>query len=226
MITYNSPKYNNLCKKILEILNFNNIDTFDSESIIPQNVLDAITSLVQDCVRASDKFLTEKCPKCWKTHLKIFSSSYSRNVIIKVNNVLIKVKLVVPRLICENCGSTHAVLPDFCVPLKRYSKDTILEIVNMAVEKGTEEISATLNIDAKQVRRFIDIVKSTLCNLSILAYKLKVTIDFIQYKLNDLYNLLKEIPNITEKYFEEFRSIFLYEKNKRNLYIEYSKLST
>ena len=116
MITYKSPKYNNLSKKILEILNFNNIDTFDSESIIPKNVLDAITLLVQDCVMTSDKFLTEKCPKCGKTHLKIFNSSYSRNVIIKVNNVLIKVKLVVPRLICENCGSTHAVLPDFSLP--------------------------------------------------------------------------------------------------------------
>lgn len=212
MITYNSPKNNNLCEKILEILNFNNIDTFDSESIIPSNVLDAITLLVQDCVMASDKFLTEKCPKCGKTHLKIFNSSYSRNVIIKVNNVLIKVKLVVPRLVCENCGSTHAVIPDFCVPLKRYSKDTILEIVNMAIEKGTEETSATLNIEAKQVRRFMNIVKSTLCNLSLLAYELKVTIEFIQYKLSNIYNLLKQITNITEKYFEEFRSVFLYKK--------------
>lgn len=226
MITYNSPKYNNLSKKILEILKNNNIDTYDTESIIPQNVLDTITSLVQDCVMASDKFLTEKCPKCGKTHLKLFNSSYSRNVTIKINNILITVKLVIPRLVCENCGSTHAVLPDFCVPLKRYSKDTILEIVNMAIEKGTEETSATLNIEAKQVRRFMNIVKSTLCNLSLLAYELKVTIDFIQYKLNDLYSLLKQIPNITEKYFEEFRSIFLYEKTKRNLYIEYSKLST
>ena len=226
MITYNSPKYNNLSKKILEILKNNNIDTFDTESIIPPNVLDTITLLVQDCVIESDKFLTEKCPKCGKTHLKLFNSSYSRNVTIKINNILITVKLVIPRLVCENCGSTHAVLPDFCVPLKRYSKDTILEIVNMAIEKGTEKISAILNIEAKQVRRFINIVKSTLGNLSLLVYKLKVTIEFIQYKLNDLNKILKKVPYITEKYFEEFRSIFLYEKTKRNLYIEYSKLST
>ena len=226
MITYNSPKYNNLSKKILEILKNNNIDTFDTESIIPQNVFDTITLLVQDCVIESDKFLTEKCPKCGKTHLKLFNSSYSRNVTIKINNILITVKLVIPRLVCENCGSTHAVLPDFCVPLKRYSKDAILEIVNMAVEKGTDETSSTLNIEAKQVRRFINTVKSTLGNLSLLVYKLKVTIEFIQYKLNDLNKLLEKIPDITEKYFEEFRSIFLHEKIRRNLYIEYSKLST
>lgn len=226
MITYSSPKYNNLSKKIIEILKFNNIDTFDSESTIPENVLSTITLLVQECIIPSDKFLTEKCPKCGKNHLKLFNSTYSRNVILKINNILIKVKLVVPRLVCENCGSTHAVLPDFCVPLKRYSKDAIIEIVNLAIEKGTEEVAATLNIDSKQVRRFINVVRSAICNLSVLAYQLKVTMEFILYKLKDLYRLIKQIPNITEKYFEEFRSIFLYEKNKRNLYIEYSKLST
>ena len=226
MITYSSPKYNNLSKKIIEILKFNNIDTFDSESTIPENVLSTITLLVQECIIPSDKFLTEKCPKCGKNHLKLFNSTYSRNVILKINNILIKVKLVVPRLICENCSSTHAVLPDFCVPLKKYSKDAIIEIVNLAIEKGTEEVAATLNIDSKQVRRFINVVRSAICNLSVLAYKLKVTMEFILYKLKDLYRLIKQIPNITEKYFEEFRSIFLYEKNKRNLYIEYSKLST
>ena len=226
MITYSSPKYNNLSKKIIEILNFNNIDTFDSESTISENALSTITLLVQECINSSNKFLTEKCPKCGKNHLKLFNSTYSRNVILKINNILIKVKLVVPRLVCENCGSTHAVLPDFCVPLKRYSKDAIIEIVNLAIEKGTEEVAATLNIDSKQVRRFINVVRSAICNLSVLAYQLKVTMEFILYKLKDLYRLIKQIPNITEKYFEEFRSIFLYEKNKRNLYIEYSKLST
>lgn len=226
MITYSSPKYNNLSKKIIEILNFNNIDTFDSESIIPKNVLNTITLLVQECVNSSNKFLTEKCPKCGKNHLKLFNSTYSRNVILKINNILIKVKLVVPRLICENCSSTHAVLPDFCVPLKRYSKDAIIEIVNLAIEKGTDEVAATLNIDSKQVRRFINVVRSAICNLSVLAYKLKVTMEFILYKLKDLYRLIKQIPNITEKYFEEFRTIFLYEKKRRELYIEYSKLST
>ena len=69
-------------------------------------MLSTITLLVQECIIPSDKFLTEKCPKCGKNHLKLFNSTYSRNVILKINNILIKVKLVVPRLICENCSST------------------------------------------------------------------------------------------------------------------------
>lgn len=225
MITYNSPKYNNLNKKILEILEFNNIDTLDAETVIPVSVLETIALVVQECLISADKFLTEKCPKCGKTHLKILNSQYPRNIFLKVNNPLIKVKILVPRLICENCGSTHAVLPDFCVPLKRYSKDAIAEIANMAAKDGTENTAATLNIEAKQIRRFVNVVKSFLGNVSVLAHKLKITLEFIQYQLKELYELLKQIPNITEKYFEEFRSIFLYEKNRRNLYIEYSKLS-
>ena len=225
MITYNSPKYNNLNKKILKILEFNNIDTFDSEAIVPESVLETITVLVQECVFPADKFLTKKCPKCGKTHLTLLKSCYSRGVIFKLNNILIEVNIVVPRLICENCKSTHAVLPDFCVPLKRYSKFAIIEIANVATEIGTEEAAASLNIEAKQVRRFVKVVKSFLWNVSVLAHKLQITREFIQYSLKDLYKLLKQLPNITEKYFEEFRSIFLYEKNRRNLYIEYSKLS-
>ena len=153
MITYNSPKYNNLNKKILEILEFNNIDTLDAETVIPVSVLETIALVVQECLISADKFLTEKCPKCGKTHLKILNSQYPRNIFLKVNNPLIKVKILVPRLICENCGSTHAVLPDFCVPLKRYSKDAIAEIANMAAKDGTENTAATLNIESPMSTR-------------------------------------------------------------------------
>lgn len=225
MITYNSSKYNNLSKKILEILNFNNIDTLDSESTTPQNVLDTIAMLIQECVIASDNFLTEKCPKCGKTHLRLFNSSYSRNVIIKVNNILIKVKLVVPRLICENCGSTHAILPDFCVPLKQYSKDTILEIVIKATESSVDNIANDLNIEARQVRRFISLVKSFLPRLSLLAKELEIIINFIEITLKNLSILLNKMSNITETYFNSFKSIFLYRPIRRFLYFEYVKLS-
>lgn len=226
MITYNSPKYNNLKENILEILKFNNIDTFDSESVIPQNVLNSITFKVQDCLLSNNKFLDAKCPKCGKTHLKPLCSSYFRNIILKINNILIKVKLVVPRLICENCSSTHAVLPDFCVPLKQYSKAAIIEIATEANTTSTEETANNLNIDSKQVRRFVNLVKSFTHNLDLLVHILQLKINMLENFFEQLYCLLKQLPNITEIYFEHFKTIFLYEKNRRYLYIEYAKLST
>lgn len=226
MITYNSPKYNNLLENILKTLKFNSIDTSDAEALIPQNVLDTITLQVQECLISNDKFLMQKCPKCGKVHLKSFSSSYSRNVILKINNILIKVILVVPRLICDNCGSTHAVLPDFCVPLKQYSKDAIIEIATEAFFSSTEETANTLNIDSKQVRRFVNLVKSFSQNISLLMHILQLKINVLENIFKQLYYLLKQLPNITEIYFEHFRTVFLYEKNQRYLYIKYAKLST
>ena len=226
MITYNSPKYNNLKENILEILNLNKIDTFDAETVIPQNVLNSITLKVQNCLLPDNKFLDTKCPKCGKAHLKPFLSTYSRYVILKINNILIKVKLVVPRLICENCGSTHAVLPDFCVPLKQYSKDAIIEIAFEANNSSTEEIANKLNIDSKQVRRFVNLVKSFSSNLNLLIHILQLKINMLEDIFKQLYCLLKQFPNITEIYFMYFKAIFLHEKNQRYLYIEYAKLST
>ena len=225
MISYSSPKYNNLIEKILEIFKINNIDTLNSEVEIPANVLETITAMVQECLISNDKFLSEKCPKCGKTHLKPFSSSYCRNVILKINNILLKVKLVVPRLICENCGSTHAVLPDFCVPLKQYSRDTIVEIVVKASESSADKVADDLNIEVRQIRRFIKLVKSFLPNLSLLIKELKILINLIEVSLKNLYIFLKEIPNITEIYFDNFKTIFLYKVQRRFLYFEYAKLS-
>lgn len=226
MITYNSPKYNNLKENILEIFDLNKIDTFDAEVVIPQNVLNSITLKVQDCLLPDNKFLDTKCPKCGKAHLKPLLSTYSRYVILKINNILIKVKLVVPRLICENCVSTHAVLPDFCVPLKQYSKDSIIEIAFEANNSSTEETANKLNIDSKQVRRFVNLVKSFTNNLNLLIHILQLKINVLENAFEQLYCLFKQLSNIAEIYFMHFRTIFLYEKNQRYLYIEYAKLST
>ena len=225
MITYNSPKYNNLKENILKILEFNNIDIFDAEAIIPQDVLDTITLQVQECIISNDKFLMKKCPKCGKFHLKPFNSSYSRSVILKINNILIKVKIIVTRLICDNCGSTHVVLPDFCIPLKQYSKDAILEIVITATETSADSVADDLNIEVRQVRRFISLVKIFLPNLSLLIKELELLINFVDNSLKNLYALLEKIPNITEVYFNSFKIIFLYITKKRFLYFEYAKLS-
>lgn len=221
MISYNSNKYNNLIKQIVKILKINNISTEDYEQRISSNIIEQITEKVQLCVVSAEHFLTEKCPKCGKTHLKIFSSTYSRNIIFKINNLLIKVKITIPRLICENCNSTHAVLPDFCIPLKQYSKQAILDITSTALNSSTEAVANNLNIEAKQVRRFINLVKKQVNNISLINRMLNSKFK----NCTKLYTLLKHLPkNISKIYFKNFNTIFLYENTKRNLYLQYAKL--
>ena len=135
---------------------------------------------------------------------------------------MIKVKIVVPRLICENCNSTHAVLPDFCIPLKQYSKQAVLEITKNALETSTEDVANKLNIESKQVRRFVNLLKKQVHNICLIN-----RIHNSKFKNSTkLYTLLKHLPeNISKIYFENFNTIFLYEATKRNLYLRYAKLS-
>jgi len=222
MITYNSIKYNNLIKQIVKILEINNINTYDSEQIISSDIIEYITEKVQLCVVSAENFLTEKCPKCGKAHLKIFSSTYSRNIIFKINNLLIKIKISIPRLICENCNSTHAVLPDFCIPLKQYSIQAVLDIASIALKISTEDVANNLNIESKQVRRFVNLVKTQVHNICLINRILNSKFK----NSTKLYTLIKHLPkDISKIYFESFNTIFLYETTKRNLYLRYAKLS-
>ncbi len=222
MISYNSLKYNNLIKQISKILEINNVDTTDSEAKIPTEVVDLITSEVQLCIVSADKFLSEKCPKCGKIHLNIFPASYHRNVIFKINNLLIKVKIEVPRVICSNCNSTHAILPDFCIPLKQYSKQAILEVSAIASKTSTQQVADSLNLDGKQVRRLVNLVKVQVNKLNLINHILGCE----QMEDSKLYELIKVLPeNITQIYFENYNTIFLYENSNRKLYLRYAKLS-
>ena len=219
MISYNLNCFNNLSNKIFKIFEKNNISTNDPEIIVPLKIIEEIENLIDSCCSIPiNRFLKEKCPKCGKKHLNFFPSKYSRNVIFKIGNILVKIKILVPRLICNNCNSTHAILPDFCVPLKRYSKQAILEISSMALKNSTQETADTLNLEAKQVRRFVNILKKQKDKLKFISSKLS--------KSRNLYILIKRLPkNINEIYFKNFKQMFLYECSKRYLYLKYIKLS-
>ena len=219
MISYNLNRFNNLPNKILKIFEKNNISTTDAETILPLEIVEEIEHLVNSCILIpTNKFLKEKCPKCGKKHLTLFSSRYSRNIIFKIDNILVKIKISVSRLICNNCNSTHALLPDFCVPLKQYSKQAILEISSMALKNSTQITADTLNLEVRQVRRFVNILKNQEDKLRFISSKFS--------KSSNLYILIKRLPkNIDEIYFKNFQLIFLYEYSKRYLYLKYIKLS-
>ena len=157
MITYNSIKFNQICDEIEEILINNNIDLKDAEQSIDKNIINNLTAHINNYLEPANKFTHTPCPKCGKTHLVPMQISYFRNVIFKINNILIKLNITLPRLICNNCGSTHSVLPCFCVPFKQYSKQAILEIVAQVKNTSTQKVADQLDIGSKQVRRFVNL---------------------------------------------------------------------
>ena len=191
MITYNSLKFNNLDKKIAKILINNNINIDDSQAFIDQNIIISIEKYIANCLEPVSNFTDLTCPKCGNKHLVPMQSSYSRNVIFKINNILIKLNITLPRVICNNCASTHSVIPCFCVPFKQYSKQAILEIVSQADKTSTQIVADELDIDSKQIRRFVNL--------------------FALFK-NDIFLLYQMYP-------KEFRKIYLYIKIRIRIYI-------
>ena len=126
MITYTTSKFNNITENITKIFLSNNININDSEQNVPENLMNELQLYISSLLAPSSRFLSTPCPKCGKTHLEPFLSSYQRNVIFRIGNLLVNIKLSIPRVKCCNCGSTHALLPDFCVPLKQYSNQAIV----------------------------------------------------------------------------------------------------
>ena len=226
MITYNSSIFNKCNKKFIQILKENNINIYDPEENISDNIIQLLQNYLMSNLETSNNFVSAPCSKCGKKHLAPMESFYQRNIIFKVSNLLIHLKIQIFRMKCSNCGSTHAVLPDFCIPFKRYSKQAIIEIAIEASQISTENISEKLNIDPKQIRRVVNIVKDANNNIlqlsKIYPTKLKnnITID------SNLHTIIQELPkDFEELYFKEFRVIFLYKKIKRKIYINFKKLS-
>lgn len=219
MITYNSPKFNEISKEFKKILINNNINIDDSEQYIDESVLNLLTDSINNYLEPVNKFINLPCPKCGKTHLVPMQISYSRNVIFKINNILIKLNITLPRLICNNCGSTHSVLPCFCVPFKQYSKQAILEIVAQVKDTSTQKVADQLDIDSKQVRRFVNLF-NFFKNDILLLYHLHPN-KFVD-KLNANFNvdiIIKSLHiEFEEMYFREFKRIYLYIKNRRLIY--------
>ena len=227
MISYTSPKFNNIFEKIKGILLNNNININDSEQKLSNCIMNKIQLFFSSILTPTNVFLSTPCPKCGKCHLEPFSSSYQRNIIFKIGNLLVNIKLHIPRLKCHNCNSTHALLPDFCIPLKQYSNQAILSIVDDATKTSTNNVAEQLNIDSKQVRRFVNFLKTNKNNILLIyhkysqKFKLKLIIDST---MNDILFLIPK--DFNRLFFREFKYVFLYNiKNNRKLYMQYKKLS-
>jgi len=227
MVTYNSVKFNNIIVEIEKILKNNKIDIEDTEAAISIAAIADITSYVQSILEPPSKFVSTLCPKCAKPHLVPIELTYKRNIIFRLGNILIKLKITISRLKCENCGSKPAILPDFCIPFKQYSTQCILSIAEEASISSTEETASKLNIEPKQVRRLVNIVKSNKNNILLIYQMHKKEFNENINANFKLYILIKALPNnIAELYFNQFKSIFLYVQKRRKIYIIFEKLLT
>jgi hypothetical protein len=56
------------------------------------------------------------------------------------------VEIRINRLICHDCGKTHAILPDFLQPYKQYSANQIESVLKNDAEKNPDEVEVVNTI--------------------------------------------------------------------------------
>lgn len=71
----------------------------------------------------------ESCPCCGAAHSCSIFAYYNRQLIDIRDRNVVEDSLCVPRLLCSQCESTHAVLPDPIIPYGRHSLFFILHVL-------------------------------------------------------------------------------------------------
>lgn len=99
-----------------------------------------------------DKFLNFNfiCPKC-NSHSFSFFGSYNRNFIVFDKDKPIDFNINIKRVICKDCRATHALIPNFIVPYKIYSKDTIIFCLKKSNDFNLLYIQNIFNIDRQLI---------------------------------------------------------------------------
>ncbi len=161
------------------------------------------------------------CPKCKTNKFFKVHDSYSRNVCVFRNEKVERLEILIQRLLCTSCGTTHALLPDDIIPYAYYSKSFIMYclieyyINGVSVSDIVEKTNTYPMLIYKLLKKF----KSELTSLIIF---LKTYLDKdlkIKEPPKKMINLIiniKSFSNFLKNYFFNTYNIFLMNK-RRNI---------
>ena len=93
------------------------------------NLINISDQQLFDCCIADFNPSMHICPNCgaigWFSH----AASYERTMITVIRGKRQEISVAVPRLKCESCSHTHAILPDCLIPFGSYSVRFVLQIL-------------------------------------------------------------------------------------------------
>ena len=134
---------------------------------------DLRSDYVQSCMPTESDVHDCKCPYCGCKDNYKYYCTYRRNITFVINNEVINFRVIVTRIICNSCDTTHALLPYFIVPYKVYSFDAICSIVNDAANSSALKVAEKLSISYQLIYNFISVFFLFYKNASILNNKNK-----------------------------------------------------
>ena len=179
--------------------NRKNVVSLTTKMIIPHYGTDC-KSYVEESIEILNR---EWCCPCCGCRAWIHCS-YLRNVIEinPENGLKTTEKITIIRVKCNSkeCGKTHALIPDFLCPKKRYKSEEITESIEIYEEKGNiKEVKTTA--EESTVRRWI---KQYLFKISIIILELEKILIREEEKqvslLDSAFTGMKRIKIILDKF--------------------------
>lgn len=104
----------------------------------------------------------EVCPCCHSKGNCRLHASYSRNLIDFLLGKTVYSNVVITRVICHSCHSTHAILPDFIIPYAGYSLFFILRVLAEYFAKlhTVDKLCSRFSISSSMLYRWLHLFLS------------------------------------------------------------------
>lgn len=165
------------------------VNTFSKISITNfsnrKQLLDNLNGLIIE-YESTDNFGYLECPHCHSDKL-IKYGTYERNIGIYDEFHKIKIK----RVLCKECGRTHAIIPSFVIPFYQSERSFLINAINEIVVNNNKVVQTSIEIDIsrQKLNSWIKRFKSHLTRLKVsLSYCLN---DIIESLLNDVKSVIK-----------------------------------
>lgn len=151
------------------------------------------------------------CPTCGAEDNFSYHGSYRRNFSFIQNDSINNILLTVTRVICNSCGHTHACFPDFIIPYKIISCDSILYTVSQATQTSVLKTAEKLKISFELIYKYLSILMSFFPQVDLLNNEKNYAKNF--NKKYWLQNCLELCNNeFLKQYFLHYHWIFLMTK--------------
>ena len=190
------------------IISFNEkINTFYKNNLKNLNLTQ---ENVQDLMPTHDNIHC-KCPKCNAKDNFSYHGAYNRCISFIRDDNTYDFYVSVTRVICNSCGSTHALLPAFIVPYKTFSLDSILYVITEVAYSSVLKTADKLNLSFQLIYSFLVILMSFFYHVDSLNREKKTYKNFNKtyFKLNCLIICNEEF---LKTYFKHYNWIFLMTK--------------
>lgn len=165
------------------------INIFSEKSSINFLNLDDLMSQLTDLIEeyeSTDNFGYIECPNCHSDKL-IRYGTYERNLGIKGEYQKINIK----RVMCKECGHTHALIPSFILPFYQSERSFIVYAVSKVVvdKECVVEASKELEISRQELYSLVKRFKSHITRLKT-TFKCSLE-EIVIVILNEMENVFK-----------------------------------